>query len=241
MAWIFSVDDGDAHVVALADKRLRSGRAAHAVEDRVFVGRWIVDLVPFDRAHVAAAKQMDLAVKHDRRNGAARPRQTGDRLPGIARAVVDKAFGMRAAILLDEAAEGVSLRTDRHAGDMVAGQRKRRFLRPAFRLGIVDLVKATVDPVARIAGDHVNFAHAFDHRMLAHRNRQARLLDPSPGIGRDWGNAGHVTLLVDRRRNAGDVAIEQAGEQRIAGCGLRCGCQCHLSPPGVALVVVRAV
>ena len=165
--------------------------------------------------------------------------RSGDRLPGIARAVVDKAFGMRAAILLDEAAERVNLRSDRHAGDMIAGQRKRRFLRPAFRLGIVDLVKAAIDAVARIAGDHVNFAHAFDHRVLADRNRQARLLDPSARIGRDRGNAGHVTLLLDRRRNAGDVAIEQTGEQRIACCGLRCGCQCHCSPPGVGLVVVE--
>src|SRR5690348_14419169 len=178
----FPVDHGDAHVIALADKWLRSGRAAHAAENRVFVGRRIVDLVPFDRAYVAAAEQMNLAVEHDRGNGATRARQAGNRLPGIARAVVDKAFGMRAAILLDEAAEGIDLRTDRYAGDVIARQRKRRFLRPAFRFRIVDLVKAAIDAVARIAGDHVNFAHAFDHGVLADRNRQARLLDPAPRI-----------------------------------------------------------
>jgi hypothetical protein len=115
---------------------------------------------------------------------------------------------MRAAILLDEAAEGINLRTDRHPGDMIARQRKRRLRRPAFRFWIEDLVKAAIDAVARIAGDHVNFAHAFDHRMLADRNRQARLLDPASRIGRGGRNAGQVTLLRDGCRNAGDGAIE---------------------------------
>src|SRR5215472_18080968 len=115
---------------------------------------------------------------------------------------------MRAAVLLEKTAEGVALGPNRNAGDMVARQRKRRLLRPAFRLRIVDLVKAAIDAVARIAGDHMNYAHAFDHRMLADWYRQARLFAPSPGIGRDRDNASHVALLLDGRRNAGDVAIE---------------------------------
>src|SRR5215472_4222243 len=119
---------------------------------------------------------------------------------------------MRAAVLLEKTAEGVALGPNRNAGDMVARQRERRLLRPALRFGIVDLVKAAIDAVARIAGDHMNFAHAFDHRMLADRYRQARLLDPSSRIGRGRGNAGDITLLRHARGNAGDVAIEQAGE-----------------------------
>src|SRR5262249_23574108 len=101
------------------------------------------------------------------------------------RAGEDKAFGMRAAILLEKTAERVNLPSDRHAGDVIARQGKRRLLRPAFRFWIVDLVKAAIDAVARIAGDHMNFAHAFDHRMLAYGDRQSRLLHPSPRIGRD--------------------------------------------------------
>ena len=73
-------------------------------------------------------------------------------------------------------------------------------------------MKPAIDPVARIAGDHMNFGHAFDHRMLADRNWQTRLLDPTPGIGSDRGNAGQVTLLSDACGNAGDAAVKQSGE-----------------------------
>ena len=63
-----------ADVVALADERLRAGRAAHPGEECIFVGLRIVDLVPFDRAHVASAEQMDFAVEHDGGDRATRAR-----------------------------------------------------------------------------------------------------------------------------------------------------------------------
>src|SRR6266481_5815091 len=139
---------------------------------------------------------MNFALEYDRRNRAARPRQSGNRLPSVARGIVGKALGMRATVLLDEAAERVDLRPDGDAGHMIAWQWKRCLLRPAFRFGIVDLVKAAIDAMTRIAGYHMNLAHAFDHRMLADRNRQAPLLDPAAGIGGHRRNAGHVALLL---------------------------------------------
>src|SRR5262249_39104977 len=114
---------------------------------------------------------MNFAIEHDRRNRAARPRQSGDRGPSVTCAVIDEAFGMRATVLFEKAAERVDLRPYRYAGNMVARQRKRCFLRPAFRFWIVDLVKAAIDTMARIAGDHIDLAHAFDHGVLADRNR----------------------------------------------------------------------
>ena len=56
----FPINDCDAHMVALADKRLRGGRAAHAGALGIFVGRGIVNLVPLHRADVAAAEQINL-------------------------------------------------------------------------------------------------------------------------------------------------------------------------------------
>jgi hypothetical protein len=88
-----------------------------------------------------------------------------------------------------------------------------------------------IDAMTCIAGDHVNFARAFDHRVLANRNRQPRLLDPSPRIGRDRRYAGHVALLFDGRRNAGDIAIEQTREQRIARRCFRCDWRRHFLLP----------
>src|SRR5215469_3049203 len=138
---------------------------------------------------------------------------------------------MRAAVLFEKAAERVDLWPDRYAGDMVARQRKRRFLRPAFRFWIIDLVKAAIDAMACIAGDHMDLAYAFDHRVLADRNRQARLFDPAARIGRRWRNTGRVLLLLNGRRNAFDVAIEQARKERIRSCGLGCGWRRHIVLP----------
>src|SRR6266700_3245317 len=80
--------------------------------------------------------------------------------PSVARGVVRKALGMRATVLLDEAAERVDLRPDGDAGHMIAWQWKRRLLRPAFPFGIVDLMKAAIDAMTGIAGNHMNLSHA---------------------------------------------------------------------------------
>ena len=105
----FSINNGNAHVVTLADKWLRTSRTAHACKDRIFVGRGIINLVPLDRADIAPAEQMDLAIEHDRRHCSARPREAGDRRPLVGRCIVDEALRMRAAILFDESAERVNL------------------------------------------------------------------------------------------------------------------------------------
>ena len=129
--------------------------------------------------------------------------------------IVDVAVRVRAAVLLDEAAEGVDLVADRHAGDVVARRREGGLQRPFLGLGVVDLVVIAVDTVAGIAGDDVDLALAFDDRVLAGRDRQSRLLDPAPGIGRLGRDAGDVALLLDGRRNVGDRAVAKPGEQRI--------------------------
>src|SRR5450759_1057553 len=101
---------------------------------------------------------------------------------------------MRAAVLFDEAAEGVDLRADRNAGDMIARQREGCLQRPGAGLGIEHLMEIAIDAMARIAGDHVDLALTFDHGVFAGRDRQPRLLDPFPwidGLGR---NAGHVAV-----------------------------------------------
>jgi hypothetical protein len=48
--------------------------------------------VPFHRAHIASAKQMDLVVQYDRRHGAARTAEARNRCPLVRRGIVDKAL-----------------------------------------------------------------------------------------------------------------------------------------------------
>ncbi len=86
--------------------------------------------MPFDRAHVAAAEQMNLAVERDRGNSAARPRQRRDRRPGICGSVVDEALGVRAAVLLDEAADGVERIVEHGDADVVGALGQRRGVDP---------------------------------------------------------------------------------------------------------------
>src|SRR5262245_59441253 len=150
-----SVDHRNAHVIALPDERLRAGGSAHAGKDRVFVGRGIINFVPLDRPHVAPAKQMNLAVEYDRRHGAARPAETGNRRPLIGGRVIDETFGMRTAILLDEAAKSIDLRADGNSGDMVAREREGRLQRPVAAFRIEHLMKILVDAMLRVAGNRM--------------------------------------------------------------------------------------
>ena len=196
-------------------------RIAGAV--RIFVARRIVDLVPFHRAHVAAAEQMNLAVEHDRRDRAARARQAGDRRPLVGRRVIDETLRMRAAVLLDETAEGVNLGADRNAGDVIARMREHRLQRPRFRRRVIDLMKILIDAMLGIAGDAVDLAAALDHRMFAGRDRHARLLDPFAGIGGFRRHARHVALFLHRCRDRGDGLVVQPEKNRKLGF-------CHDTP-----------
>ena len=201
-------------MVALADERLRAGRAAHGGAVRIFVADRIVDLVPLDRAHVAAAEQMDLAVEHDRRDRAARPRDRRDRRPFVGRRVVDEALGVRAAVLFDEAAERIDLRSDRDAGNVVARMREGGLERPLLRLRVVDLMEGLIDAMLGIAGDDVDLALAFDHGVLAGRDRQPRHLHPAAGVGRLRRDASHVALLFDGLRDVGDGLVVETEKER---------------------------
>src|ERR1022692_5329232 len=87
------------------------------------------------------AEQVDLAVEHDRGDRPARPRQSGNRSPLVGGGVVDEALGMRAAVLLDEAAEGVDFRPDRDARHVIARQREGRLQRPGAGFRIEHLVE----------------------------------------------------------------------------------------------------
>src|SRR5581483_8068988 len=126
---------------------------------------------------------------------------------------------MGAAVLLDEAAEGIDLAADRDAGDVIAWDRERRFQRPLTALRIEHLMEIAVDAMARVAGDDVNLARAFDDGVFAGRNRKPRLLDPAAGVLRHRRDARHVALLLHARRNLGDLAIVETREQRIGGFG----------------------
>src|SRR5262245_32694593 len=209
-----SVDDCNAHVIALPDEWLRAGGSAHAGKDRVFVCRGVINFVPLDRPHVAPAKQMNLAVEDDRRHGATWPAESGNRRPLIGGCVISKAFGMRAAILLDEAAKGVDFRANRNPGDMVAREREGCLQRPDAAFRIEHLMKILVDAVLGVAGNRMNFALALDDRMLAGRDRHARLFDPFAGIGGLGRDAGHVALLLDGFGNVGDRLVVQAEKER---------------------------
>ena len=68
-------------------------------------------------------------------------------------------------------------------------------------------MKVAVDPMARIAGNDVNLALAFDYGVFAGWDRKPRLFDPLPRIGGFGRNAAHIALLLDDRRNGGDRAI----------------------------------
>src|SRR6187551_2729038 len=78
-------------------------------------------------------------------------------------------------------------------------------------------MEVAVDTMARIAGDDVDLALTFDHRVFAGRNRQPRLLDPFAGIGGLGRGTGQVALLLGRLRNFGDRAVVETGVQRIVG------------------------
>ena len=111
--------------------------------------------MPFDRAHVAAAEQVNFAVSTIAEIA---PRGRANPAIGCQASLAvsyGKALGMRATVLLDEAAERVDLRPDGDAGHMIAWQWKRGLLRPIFRFEIVDLVKAAIDAMTRVAGDHM--------------------------------------------------------------------------------------
>ena len=136
----------------------------------------------------------------------------------VGRRVVDETFGMRAAVLLDEAAECVNFRADRSAGDVVARVREGRLQRPGLARRIVDLVKALIDPVLGVTGDGVDFALALDHRVLAGRDRHARLFHPFARIGRLGRDAHHVALLLDGLGDFGDRLVVQAEEKRKFFC-----------------------
>ena len=121
---------------------------------------------------------------------------------------------MRTAVLLDETAEGVDLRSNRDAGDVIARQREGRFQRPDAGLRIEHLMEILIDFMFRIAGDRVNFTLAFDDGVLAGRDRHARLLDPFAWICSLGRNAGHVTLLLDRLGDVGDGLVVQTEKER---------------------------
>src|SRR5262249_62353210 len=162
----------------------------------------------------APAEQMDLAIEHDCRHGAAGPAEAGNRRPLVGCGVVDKALGMRTAVLLDEAAERVNLRSDRATGHVVAGEREGRLNPPTSGFWIEHLVKILVDAMLCVAGDGVDLALAFDHRMLAGRDRHARLLDPFAGISGLGRDAGHVALFLDRFGNVGYRLVIQTEKER---------------------------
>jgi hypothetical protein len=75
-------------------------------------------------------------------------------------------------------------------------------------------MKILVDPVLGVAGNRMNFALTFDHRMLAGRDGHARLFDPFAGIGGLGRDAGHVALLLDGFGNVGDRLVVQAEKER---------------------------
>ena len=98
---------------------------------------------------------------------------------------------MRAAVLLDEAAEGVNFRSERDTGDVVAGMREGRLERPALACRVVDLMEALVDPMLGIAGDGMDLAAAFDDGVLAGRDRMRGCSIQRPGFF-----AGGATLVM---------------------------------------------
>ena len=121
---------------------------------------------------------------------------------------------MRAAVLLDETAEGVNLGADGNAGDVIARMRECRLQRPGFRCRVIDLMEILIDAMLGIAGNAVDLAAAFDHSVLAGRNRHTRLLDPLAGIGGFRRNARHVALFLHRCRDRGDRLVVQPEKNR---------------------------
>src|SRR5262245_31613960 len=210
----FSIHHGNAHMIALAYEWLRAGGTAHAGEDRVLVGCGVINLMPLDRADIAPAKQMNFSVEHNCRHRAARPAEAGDGRPLVGGGVIDEAFGMRTAVLLDEPTERINLGADRDSRHVVARQGEGRLERPAARFWVEDLVKILIDAMLRIPGNGVNFALAFDNRMLAGRNGHARLLDPFARISGLGCDARYVPLLLDSFWNVGDRLLIQAEKYR---------------------------
>jgi len=89
---------------------------------------------------------------------------------------------MRAAVLLDEAAEGIDLRADRHAGNMVAADREFGLQRPGFGLAVIDLMEVAVDAVPRVAGDDVDIAWHSITACSPVAIGSRRHLDPFAGL-----------------------------------------------------------
>jgi hypothetical protein len=64
----------------------------------------------------------------------------------------------------------------------------------------------------------MNFPLAFDHGMLARRNRHARLLDPFAGVCGLRRNTRHVALFLNGLRNVGDGLVVQTEKERKFFC-----------------------
>jgi hypothetical protein len=97
---------------------------------------------------------------------------------------------------------------------VIAGDRVGRLQFPFTGLGIEHLVKVAIDAMLRVAGHHMDFALAFDHRVFAGRDRQPRLLHPFAKIGGLGRDAGHVALFLDRLRDVGDRFVVQTEKER---------------------------
>src|ERR1700675_3285496 len=121
---------------------------------------------------------------------------------------------MRAPVLLDEAAEGVDLRSDGNAGHMIAWVREGRLERPGTGLWIKHLVEILVDTMLCVARDRVNLPLTFNHGMFAGRDRHPWLLHPFAWIGRLRRNARHVALLLDGLGDVGDCLVVQTEKER---------------------------
>jgi hypothetical protein len=75
-------------------------------------------------------------------------------------------------------------------------------------------MQISVDAMARIASNAMDLALAFDHGVLAGRDRHARLLEPFAWVGGLRRDADHVALLRDRLRNVGDGLVVQTEKER---------------------------
>ena len=92
--------------------------------------------------------------------------------------------------------------------------REGRLQRPDASFRIEYLVKILIDAMLCIPGNGMNFALAFDNRVLAGRDGHAWLLDPFAWIGGLGCDAGHVPLLLDSFWNVGDLLVIQAEKNR---------------------------
>ena len=160
-----------------ADMVARAGqRLAHLPS----VGLGIVDLVPADAGALGrrggrAADQIDPAVQHHCRAGAARPRQRCDRVPAIRGDIVGEGLVVGRGVLQQETAERIDAAAIRCDRDVVGAARQRRARQPRLGGGIEDMIEGAIDPALAVAADDVEaVAERGRPGHLAARQRQRR-------------------------------------------------------------------